>query len=164
MVHSAQADGQRVVSLPLHPSEEDTGGLLRVGSLAFAICASHETGSSPGFQPASERHSVGNAAQLPLEVPGSFRALLGGLSVEIRWPASPSGAACKTNCSPRILTREFRPPAKATRQRSTLFWASSSMRHSNDCRVSLIWIVSDSETDASIPFWTVSKFALASSS
>lgn len=53
VVHSAQADGQRVVSLPSHP-EEDTGGLLRVGSLAFAICASHETGSSPGFQPGSE--------------------------------------------------------------------------------------------------------------
>jgi hypothetical protein len=40
MVHSAQADGQRVVSLPSHPSEEATGGLLRLGSLAFAICAS----------------------------------------------------------------------------------------------------------------------------
>jgi len=54
MVHFAQADGQRVVSLPPHPSEEDTSGPLRFDSLAFAICASREAGSSPGFQPGSE--------------------------------------------------------------------------------------------------------------
>jgi hypothetical protein len=49
MVHSAQADGQRVVLLPLHPSEEDISGVLRFGRLALASCASREAGSSPGL-------------------------------------------------------------------------------------------------------------------